>query len=120
MRNRQSFGRVLRGLMAAYLVSAGCLLLLSLALWKWHLSEMAVNGVMIGIYVISTLAGGFYLGKKQREKKFLWGILLGFSYIFLLLFANGVMNGPTGLISKETLTVAAICVLGGMLGGMIS
>lgn len=118
-RGRNVMG-VLRGLVIAYVVSGLFLLVVAFALWKWNIPEIAVNGCMIAAYFLSAFAGGFYLGKKQREKKFLWGILLGFCYILLLLFASAVLQEPSGILNRETVTVAVVCVLSGMLGGMIS
>lgn len=111
---------LLKSLVVSYLVSGIFLLLVAFALWKWNIPEIAVNGCMIAAYFFSAFSGGFYLGKKQREKKFLWGILLGFCYILLLLFASAILQGPSGILNRETVTVAVVCVLSGMLGGMIS
>lgn len=120
MGNRQNLCNLLKGVIVSYVVSAVFLLLLALAVWKWNVSEMVVNGVMVVIYILSTAVGGFCLGKKQKEKKFLWGILLGTLYILLLLFAAAVMSGPSGIINRETLTIAFICILSGMHGGMVA
>ena len=69
MANRQSLLRLVKSLIAAYALSAIFLFLLALALWKWNLSEMMINGAMVFIYIISAAVGGFYLGKKQKERK---------------------------------------------------
>lgn len=111
---------LLKGLVISYVISGLFLLVVAFVLWKWNIPEIAVNGCMIAAYILSAFSGGFYLGKKKREKKFLWGILLGFCYILLLLFASAILQGPLDLLNKENVTVAVVCVLSGMLGGMIS
>jgi putative membrane protein (TIGR04086 family) len=110
---------LIKALVLAYTVTAGVLIILAVGVWKFDFSENMVNIGMILSYIASTLFGGLYLGKKQREKKFLWGILLGLCYIFILLAVSMVANGPSGLWNRNTITTVVICLLGGMLGGMI-
>lgn len=120
MMNRQNILKLAQGLIVSYIVSGVFLLLTAFALWKWNLSEMMVNGAMLLTYIISTAVGGFYIGKKLKEKKFLWGMLLGVFYVFFLLAASALVNGPEGLLNMKALTIAFICVLSGMLGGMVA
>ena len=97
------------------------ILLLGLAflLYKLGLGESQVNlGIMV-TYIISCLAGGFYMGRKGKNRRFLWGMGLGFGYAALL-WAVTYLTERSGGDLKETVLMFFICVLGGALGGMLS
>ena len=111
---------LVKGLIAAYLITGILLLLLALLLYKLELDEGKVTIGMIVIYVLSCFIGGFFVGKKAGTQKFLWGMLLGVTY-FLLLTAVSAVTEP-GLSSgfKGLLTSFIMCSGAGMLGGMLS
>lgn len=59
------------------------------------------------------------LGKKMKEKKFLWGLFLGMAYFLILLIISLLANGGVkGDLGNLFLTMA-LCMSGGMLGGML-
>ena len=91
--------QILKALLCAYVVTGILLLALTLMLYKLNLSEENVNAGIILIYVISTFASGFVMGKLTGAKKFLWGI------------QADTMNLATTFL---------LCAGGGMLGGMVS
>ena len=111
---------LVKGLIAAYLITGILLLLLALLLYKLELDEGKVTIGIIVIYVLSCFIGGFFVGKKAGTQKFLWGMLLGVTY-FLLLTAVSAVTEP-GLASgfKGLLTSFIMCSGAGMLGGMLS
>lgn len=111
---------LVKGLIAAYLITGILLLLLALLLYKLELDEGKVTIGIIVIYVLSCFIGGFFVGKKAGTQKFLWGMLLGVTY-FLLLTAVSAVTEP-GLSSgfKGLLTSFIMCSGAGMLGGMLS
>ena len=112
--------RMIKSLLCAYIVTGIMLLVLTVLLYKVGLSEENVNAGIILIYVISTFAGGFVIGKMTGTRKFLWGLLTGILYfVLLLLISLGVYHSlqsePVSL-----LTTFLLCAGGGMLGGMIA
>ncbi len=111
---------LVKGLIAAYLITAILLLILALLLYKLDLDEGKVTIGIIVIYVTSCFIGGFFVGKKAGSQKFLWGMLLGLTY-FLLLTAVSAVTEP-GLASgwKGLITSFVMCAGAGMLGGMLS
>ena len=62
--------------------------MLTLLLYKMGLSEENVNAGIILIYVISTFAGGFVIGKLSGTRKFLWGLITGVLYFALLVLIS--------------------------------
>lgn len=76
---------LLKSLLCAYIISGILLLLLAFLLYKLNLDEGKVAAGIIMIYVVSTFAGGFIIGKLAGVRKFLWGLTCGILYFGLLL-----------------------------------
>lgn len=110
---------MLKALLASYIVTCILLLLLSFLLYKFDLSEQKVQIGIIIVYIISTFAGGFLIGKLTKVRRFVWGLILGVLYFFLLLLISvGVYRTVQG--GADTAVAFALCAAGGMLGGMVS
>lgn len=96
------------------------MLLASIAIWKLDLSAPFLKGIVIVLYVISSAAGGIYIGKMQMEKKFLWGLLTGSLFFVLLVIVTVLAGDFSGKIGMDFLTAFFICALSGTLGGMLA
>lgn len=112
--------QVIKALLCAYIVTAILLLILAMLLYKTGINEANINAGIILSYVISSFAGGFVIGKLSREKKFLWGILSGVLYFFLLVVISFGIYREIRSDIQELLTTFLLCAGGGMLGGMVS
>lgn len=111
---------VLKSLLVSYVITGILLVVLAMLLYKLELNERIVSASIVGIYVLSTLAGGFIIGKLVRVRRFLWGLGLGTAYFaFLMLITLGVYHTLNGN-GINLLTVFILCAGGGMIGGMIS
>lgn len=111
-------------LLVMYLLSGLILVLLATFLYRFDLNEETVRIGVMTAYVASGLAGGFLMGKKMQDKKYLWGLLTGIVY-FVLLFIISVVSDivsqePLTLEAVRILTTFALCAVSGMAGGMIS
>ena len=112
--------RLIKSLLAAYIVTGLLLLLLALLLYKLQLSESIVNIGIIAIYVISCFLGGFLEGKMMKTRKFLWGGAFGLLYFAVLaIISLAVGQGFSGS-SSHFVTTLILCMAGGTLGGMVS
>ncbi len=112
--------KLLKALIFAYLVTALCLLILAVLLYKLELGEGQVAAGIVAVYILSCFLGGFFLGKHVENRKFIWGIILGAIY-FLFLLGISLILEPGGLSGTRTLlTSMTMCLGGGMLGGMLS
>ncbi|MBP1755405.1 MAG: hypothetical protein H6Q59_1803 [Firmicutes bacterium] len=111
---------VLKGLLFSYIITAFILLLLSFLLLKLDLSSAVISGGVIFAYIISTFIGGFFVGKKAEQKKFIWGFVMGVFYFIILMVVSIAMNRAEPLPLGNLLTAFLICGLSGMVGGMIS
>lgn len=96
------------------------LLLLALVLFKLDASELVTKVWLIAVYIISGLLGGFFIGKRTKSRKFLWGFLIGLVY-FIILFAVSLMlhKGLDGDL-MHLFTTMVMCTASATVGGMIS
>ena len=124
MKNRMGKGtqviQSMKALLASYIVTGILLFILTLLLYKFQWDEQMITAGIIAIYVISTFAGGFILGKLKGTRKFLWGLIMGILYFLLLfLISFGIYRSFDGN-GTNVLTTLLLCMGGGMLGGMIA
>lgn len=120
LHQNNKFVPFLKGLLFSYIITAFMLLLLSLLMLKLDLPSAVISGGINLAYILSTFVGGFFVGKKLEQKKFLWGLVMGVLYFLVLLLVCLAMNSNTPLPLGGLFTVLIICGLSGMLGGMIS
>ena len=112
--------RLIKSLLAAYIVTGLLLLLLALLLYKLQLSESVVNIGIIAIYVAACFLGGFLEGKMMKTRKFLLGGAFGLLYFAVLaIISLAVGQGFSGS-SSHFVTTLILCMAGGTLGGMVS
>ena len=111
---------MLKSLLVSYIITGVLLVVLAMLLYRLELNEKTVSASIVAIYVRSTLAGGFILGKLMKVKRYIWGLGLGVVYFALLLLITlGVYRGLNG-DGANLLTTFILCAGGGMAGGMIS
>ena len=111
--------QILKALLASYIVTALLLLLLTFLLYKFGLDEKKVEIGILIVYLVSDFIGGMIAGKLAGTRRFLWGTLIGILYFALLLMISiGVYRTIQG--GSSMLVSFALCVAGGMLGGMLS
>ena len=111
---------LLKSLLFSYILTGGLLLLLALLLYKANLSQKVVSICIIVIYVLATFFAGFITGKKLKNRRFLWGALMGAAYFLVLAVISLAVNRQPGILSSSFLTTLILCCGGGMLGGMLS
>lgn len=110
----------IRCLLLSYLLTIVLLLLLAFLVFQCNLSSSIVNVIIVCIYIVTCFLGGFRLGKKVEERRFLWGLILGLCYIALLILVSAMANHGIQLFSTSNITAILLCLGGGMLGGMVS
>lgn len=111
---------ILKCLLFSYLLTTGLLLMLALMLYRFSLSEKIVSICIIIIYILVTFLAGFIAGKKEGNRKFLWGLFMGSVYFIILLIISLIVNSGLQNTSTHFLTVLLLCAGSGMLGGMLS
>ncbi len=111
---------VMKALVTAYVITGILLVILAFGVYKLELTESTVNLCIIFIYVIASFIGAFSLGKMIKEKKFLWGALLGIVYIAIIIIVSAIAEGNFSLAGSEFISAFLLCFGGGTLGGMLS
>ncbi|MBB2182031.1 TIGR04086 family membrane protein [Lachnospiraceae bacterium MD1] len=111
---------LLKGLLFSYIITAFILLLLSFLMLKLDLSSTVISGGIIFTYIVSSFIGGFIVGKKVEQRKFIWGLFMGIAYFIIIMLVSLMMNRVSPLPLGSLLTTFIICGMSGMLGGMIS
>lgn len=110
----------LKTLLFSYILTGGFLLLLTLLLYKFALSEKIVSVCIIGIYIAASFFAGFVTGKKIGSRKFLWGLFAGILYFLVLVIVSLAVNHSLKDVATNFFTTLALCAGSGMLGGMVS
>ncbi len=111
---------MVKALLCSYVVTGILLCLISFALYKWDLDEKKIKVGLMSVYILSTLAGGIFIGKLSKKRRFFWGFLVGICYFALLLFVSYGVYHSFQNSGANVLTVFLLCVVGGTLGGMLS
>lgn len=111
---------IMKALLGAYILTGGLLLLLSLFVFRFGLSEKAVSLVIIGIYIGVTFFSGFFAGKKLKTRKFMWGLIVGSLYFLVLIVLSLAVNHSFKDVATNFFSVLIMCAGSGMLGGMLS
>lgn len=111
---------ILRDLLVSYIITGLVLLLLAFLMLKADISGMILNGGILLTYILSSFTGGFLLGKSAEQKRFLWGLGMGALYFVTLVLISILTNSVMGMEAGRVVTVMAVCLFSGMLGGMIS
>lgn len=111
---------IAKALIFSYIVTAVILLLLSFILYKAQIPSGVVSVGVILAYILSTFVGGFFIGKKVEARKFIWGLVIGAIYFFIIIIISIILNKAAFGSAGSMVTVLGMCLLGGMLGGMIS
>lgn len=113
-------GVVIKGLIISYAITGVLLAVLAFFVYRFGLSEGITDVTITAIYVVVTFLGAFVVGKRVRERKFLWGFILGFLYIAIISAVAIVLGQTFDVTSTANLSTVALCVGGGLLGGMLS
>ena len=108
---------LLRSLFISYALSALFLGALAFALYKLRLGESLVNLLIFAVYFAACFAGGFFTGRKVRNRRFFWGLLSGMFYFLILFAASWAMDPRASIQAARSLMVLGVCAFGGTLGG---
>ena len=113
----KSIGKIL---LLMYAVTAILLFLLAILVQQFNWDNNAISIGISTVYVISCFIGGFFVGKVQQNKKFIWGILIGLAYLIIMLVITLVVKHGFHSSVSAFVTNLLLCLGAGMLGGMLS
>lgn len=110
----------LKILFLMYMVTFVLLLALAFVLFKMDPGETVFRIWLIAVYVISGLLGGFLMGKKVKNRRFLWGLMVGVVYFAILFAVSVILKRGIGDDIMHLLMTFVLCAASGTVGGMIS
>ena len=116
---RNIFG-ILKTLIASYVLTGILLVLSAFLMYKMQLGELQIRLFVILIYGVATIVGGFLYGKIKGCKRVLNGALIGALYFVLLILISCIANGGFESGIGKNMISLSICVVGGIIGGIIS
>jgi putative membrane protein (TIGR04086 family) len=107
--------------LAFMVVVTGVLLLVAAAVvYRMDLSSATARILITAIYAVVGLAGGFFMGKMMKVRKFLWGIVAGLLYFCCLMLVSLMVNGGTVEDVVQMLITFVLIEASAMIGGMVS
>ncbi len=120
-KSRQIYGKdILISLLGSYVITFFGILVLALFLFFFQISEDVVDIGIIVIYVLACLFAGFVIGRRRKEKKYLWGMAAGGCYYILLILLSLILQSSLNTTDNNIVTMMFLCVGSGTLGGMVS
>lgn len=111
---------ILKALIIAYLVTGVLLVALAFAMYKLGLSENTVDMGITFIYILASAVGGLVIGKSMKQRKFIWGCIVGILYVAIICVASLISVKSGQMIAGDGVSTLLLCMGGGTLGGMIS
>lgn len=110
---------VLKILLLMYVITGVLLLALTLLLSKAQLGESTVSIGIVAIYVVSGFVGGLLAGRKMKNRKFFWGMVMGAGYFLLLAIGSIIFHKGLDMEAGRFATTLVLCIASGMAGGMV-
>ena len=107
---------LLTSLLISYLISGILLLLLSFAVWKMQISEQMTGTLILGVYALSCLVGGFASARLIRSRRFFWGLLTGLLYVLVLVAVSWLFGQEESRYSSRLISIVICCAVSGMIG----
>ena len=108
-------GSALSLLISGILIAIGAYFMLS-GKMTGNTERIFVNAVRI----LSCFSGGFFCGRKNKKRGFLWGLLAGLLYFLVLMLLRPLAGASLLTDTFKIATVLITCLASGMLGGMCS
>ena len=116
---RNSFSCLLL-LGAMFLLSFLLLGLLSVIIWRMDGNKEVLSGGIIVVYILVNLFGGFVAGRIFGKQKFFWGMLISLLFFCILCAVGMLVMGTQLQENGRVFPSLMICMVSGMLGGILS
>ncbi len=111
---------VLKTVLAVSIVTGVLLVIFAFLLYKFRFGDKVVDGGIITIYFLANLVGGLIIGKAKEQRKFIWGLVVGLTYFFILSVISFMVTGVFFANGVPAIVALLACSIGGTLGGMLS
>jgi len=115
---KKQFITLLSGVLIAYVITGAAFICCALALTYTNFKESTVPMVVTITCVVSSAIAGFDTARSARGRGWLWGLIGGFAYAVIFVFLGKIMSESFSF-DMRTLTLVALCIACGGLGGII-
>lgn len=104
----------------SYITSFILLLICAMVLYIGDFDDNVIGVMIVVIYLISNLVGGFDAGKAAQKNKYLWGILQGIIYSIGVIIISIIASESGDVMDSSKWIMLFVSTVSGMIGGMIS
>jgi len=111
---------IFKVLIFAYTLTGVLLLVLAFLLYKMEMARSKLEIAVVIIYIIVNLLAGIIGGKAMKERRFIWGAIIGFCYFVILSLVSFIVTRSFYDNNSSAVIAFLVCTLSGMFGGMIS
>lgn len=111
---------VMKAMAAAYAVTIALLFLVAFILYKTHLPEKNAMMMLLAVYVIANFVGAMICAKVMNQKRLLWGMITAALYFALLYVISMIVGGDQAKEMVDIVKMAVCCMLGGIVGSILS
>src|SRR5699024_3438192 len=119
MQNKVKYTYCLKVLILSYAISFTLIILVLLLLHITSLSENILSMLNNIIMIISISIASIYLSIKIKERGWLNGFLLGFSYYFVIILINFIADRSISInliLGTKLISASLMGTIGGMIG----
>lgn len=109
---------ILKGLLCAIIVTILCMIILSIVMTKFDLSDKSYNIAYVAVNCFGLVVGTVIAAKIAEKRGWLVGLMLGIFFFGFLMLLNLVINGEVALGQAELYKFGG-CVIVGSLAGML-
>ncbi len=111
---------ILLATIKAYIVSFILLLIGAMVLYIGDFDDNVIGVMIVIIYLVSNLIGGFDAGKAAQKNKYLWGMIQGIIYSIGIIVISVITSESGYGMDSSKWIMLFVSVVSGMIGGMIS
>ncbi len=114
------YGRsFIKAIILSHVISMAAIMVLAMILYQFDLQDAQLRMGMLGVYALSCLAGGFFIGRKTKKRQYLGGLFVGLMYFAIHMAGVIAMEGiePERIVPATALAI--MCMASGMMGGAL-
>lgn len=110
---------ILKLILAAAILTILLLFAQAFLAYRFYFTEGQMEAGVYALYGVICLITGLITGKALKNRRFLWGAAVGFLYYLILLAVSCIRAGGSPKNPVHLLITLGICVVCGMIGGML-
>lgn len=110
----------IKTLLISCLLSVILFFLCAFILYQMKGNSETAGKMVLGIYLISCLAGGFLNGKRVGKQRLICGLVTGVLYFLVLFLVSWTFRTPDSGMMTGLLAPLIVCLGGGVAGSVLS